>query len=139
MSLSALWGPRPTRLESFFAFRRRELEAIRVVVNTAKTVVLTPEGHAPTAGEISLLESVDVRIVDEGGVKVVGAPIGTDEYALERAVEVVRDGGAGRLVHCFANMPEKQAAALIAIEYLEQRTSYLERVCLLYTSPSPRD
>ena len=98
------------------------------MVNTAKTVVLTPEGHAPTAGEISLLESVDVRIVDEGGVKVVGAPIGTDEYALERAVEVVRDGGAGRLVHCFANMPEKQAAALIAIEYLEQRTSYLERV-----------
>ena len=98
------------------------------MVNTAKTVVLTPEGHAPTAGEISLLESVADRIVDEGGEKVVGAPIGTDEYALERAVEVVRDGGAGRLVHCFANMPEKQAAALIAIEYLEQRTSYLERV-----------
>ena len=38
-----------------------------------------------------------VRIVDEGGVTMVGVPIGTDEYVLERALEVVRDGGADRL------------------------------------------
>ena len=31
-----------------------------------------------------------VRIVDEGGVTMVGVPIGTDEYVLERALEVVR-------------------------------------------------
>ena len=63
----------------------------------------------------------------------VGVPIGTDEYVLDRAMEVVRDEGADRLARCLANMPDKQAAALIAIESLGQRTSYLES-CLLYTS-----
>ena len=56
----------------------------------------------------------------------VGVLTGTDEYVLERAMEVVRDGGADRLARCLASMPNKQGAALIAI-------------CLLYTSPSPRD
>ena len=42
-------------------------------------------------------------------------------------MKVVRDGGADRLARCLANMPEKQAAALIAIEFLGQRTSYLRR------------
>ena len=55
----------------------------------------------------------------------VGVPIGTNEYVLDRAMEVVRHGGANRLARCLANMPDKQAAALIAIESLG--TSYLER------------
>ena len=116
---------------------------IGTVVNPAKTVALPPKGHAPTAEEISLLENVDVSITGEGGATVVGVPIGTDEYVLDRAMEVVRDGGADRLARCLANMPDKQAAALIAIDPLGQRTSCLERAldtsCLLYTSPSPRD
>ena len=57
----------------------------------------------------------------------VGVPIGTDEYVLDRAMEVVRDEGTDRLVRCLANMPDKHAAALIAIESLGQMTSYLER------------
>ena len=110
-----------------FAFLRRELEAIAIVVNTAKTMTLPPKGHAPTAEEISLFESVDVRIVDEGEVTVVGVLIGTDEYVLKRAMAVVRDGGANCLTRCLANMPDKQAVALIAIESLGQRASYLEK------------
>ena len=35
-----------------FAFLRRELEDIGIVVNTSKTVALPPKGHAPTAEEI---------------------------------------------------------------------------------------
>ena len=46
---------------------------------------------------------------------------------VDRAMGVVRDGGADHLARCLANMPDKQAAALIAIESLGQRTSYLER------------
>ena len=42
-------------------------------------------------------------------------------------MEVVRDGGADGLARCLANMPDKQAAALIAIESFGQRTSHLER------------
>ena len=110
-----------------FAFLWQELEDIGIVVNAAKTVALPPKGHAPTAEEISLLESVDVSITGEGGATVVDVPIGTDKYVLDRAMEVVRDGGADRLARCLANMPDKQAAALIAIESLGQRTSYLER------------
>ena len=79
------------------------------------------------AEEISLLESVDVRIAAEGGATVVGVPIGTDKYVLDRAIEAVRDGAADRLARCLASMPDKQAAALIAVESLGQRTSYLER------------
>ena len=45
-----------------------------------KTVALPSKGYAPTAEEISLLESVHVRIEGEGGATVVGVPIGTDEY-----------------------------------------------------------
>ena len=62
------------------AFLRRELEDIGVVVNPTKTIALPPKGYAPTAEEISLLESVHVRIEGEGGATVVGVPIGTDEY-----------------------------------------------------------
>ena len=114
-----------------FAFLRRELEDIGIVVNLAKTIALPPKGYAPTAEEISFLQSVDVRIAGEGGATVVGVPIGTDECVLDRAIEVVTDGGADggadRLARCLGSMPDKQAAALIAVESLGQRTSYLER------------
>ena len=108
------------------AFLRRELEVIGIVLNISKTVAFPPNEHAPTAEKISLAESVDVRIVN-GEVTVVGVPIGTDEHVLERELEIARDGGADRLARCLANMPNKQAVALIAIESLGQRTSYLER------------
>ena len=111
-----------------FAFLGRELEDIGIVVNPAKTIALPPKGYAPRAEEISLLESVDVCIESKGGTTVVGVPIGTDEYVRDRAIEVVRDGGADRLTRCFASMPDKQAAVLVAIESLGQRTSCLERV-----------
>ena len=62
-----------------FAFLRRELDDVGVVVNAAKTVAQPPKERAPTADEILLLESVEVRIADEGGVTVVGVPIGTEE------------------------------------------------------------
>ncbi|CAN0514005.1 unnamed protein product [Laminaria digitata] len=61
-----------------FAFLRRELDDIGIVVSPAKTVVLPPKGHAPTAEKISRVESVDVRIADEGRVTVVSVPIGTE-------------------------------------------------------------
>ena len=101
-----------------FAFLQRELKEIGIVVNPAKTVVLPPKGYAPTADEISLLESVDVRIAGEGRATVVGVPIGTDEYVLDRVTEVVRDGGADSLARCLASMSDKQAAVIIAIESL---------------------
>ena len=48
-------------------------------------------------------------------------------YVLERAREVVQEGGTDHLARCLANMPDKQAAALIVIESLGQRAGYLER------------
>ena len=110
-----------------FAFLRRKLENIGIVVNTSKTVALAPKGYAPTAEEISLLESVDARVADEGGLTAVGVPIGTDAYVLERSREVGKGGGTDHLALCLANMPDKQAAALIVIESLGQRAGYLER------------
>lgn len=69
-----------------------------------------------------LLESVfDVRIASEEGVTVVRVPIGTDEYVLGRVMGVVNNESGP------ANMPNRQAAALIAIECLGPRKKYIER------------
>ena len=54
-----------------YSFLRRELEDVFIVVKTSKTLALSPKGHALTAEEISLLESVYVRIADEGDVGVI--------------------------------------------------------------------
>ena len=54
-----------------------------------------------------LIESVGVRIAGKRGVTVVGVPIGSDEEVLERAMEVVRDGGADHVARCLVNMPDK--------------------------------
>ena len=64
-----LMGVTANRVRAF-AFLRRDLVDISIVVNTAKTVALPPKGHAPTTEEISPVERVDVRIVGEGGVTV---------------------------------------------------------------------
>ena len=56
----------------------------------------------------------------------VGAPNGTDEQVMDQPMEVVRGGGADHPSRCLANMPDDQAASLIAIESLGQGTSYLE-------------
>ena len=57
----------------------------------------------------------------------VGVPIGTDEYVLERARETVKERGTDHVARCLANIPDKQAAVLIVIASLGQRTVYRER------------
>ena len=103
-----------------FTFLRRELEDIGIVA-------LLPKSHAPTVEEISLLQSVDVCIAYEGGVTVVGVPMGNNEYVLERAREMVKEGGTDHLARYLANMPNQQAATLIVTESLGQNIGYLER------------
>ena len=64
-------------------FLERELTARGMHLNPGKTVALAPKGYVPTPEEISLLAGVGIRIADEGGTKVVGVPVGTDEFAIE--------------------------------------------------------
>ena len=109
-------------------FLQRELASIGIAMNPSKTVALPRKGHAPALEEIALLESVDVRIAEQGGVKVVGVPIGTDAYVNENAMEIVENGGAEQLVRMPPHMPVKQSANLIATGSMEQRTVYIERV-----------
>ena len=40
------------------------------------------------------MAGVGVRIADEGGIKVVGVPVGSDEFAIESTIGIVRDWGA---------------------------------------------
>lgn len=88
---------------------------IVIVANPTKTVMLSQTGHTPLADEI---------VNEEGAVTVVAVPIGTEEHVVGRAVGVVRDGGADCLARCLVDMPDKQAAVLIAVEPLWQRTNY---------------
>ena len=83
-------------------------------MNPSNAVALPAKEHVPTLKENVLVEGVDVRIAERGGVKVVGVPIGTDEYAIEGAMEVAENDGAGQLVRMLLHMPDKQSANLIA-------------------------
>lgn len=81
-------------------------------LSAGKTVVLTPNGHVPTPAEISTLAGFSVRIADEGDIKVVGVSFGTDEFAIESAMGIMRDGGTEQLERMLPGMPHKQAANL---------------------------
>ena len=109
-------------------FLQRELSNIGIAINPSKTVALPPKGHVPTLERIALHEGIGVGIAERGGVKVVGVPIGADEYARESAKEIVRNGGAEQLARMLSRMPVKQSANLIATGSMVQRTSHLERV-----------
>ena len=61
----------------------------------------------PTPEQIALLESICVSIAERGGVKVVGVPIGTDEYARESAMKIVQNGEAEQLARMLSRMPDK--------------------------------
>ena len=78
--------------------------------------------------KISLLAGLGVGIADEGGIKVVGVPVGFDGFAIESAIGIVRDGGAEQLAQMLPRMPDKQAANLIATGSMAQRTAYFERL-----------
>lgn len=66
--------------------------------------------------------------MDEGGIQVVGVPVGTGECTIENTIRIVRDGGAEQLAWVLPQMPDKQAASLTATGSLVQRTAYVERV-----------
>ena len=109
-------------------FLQRELFNIGIAINPSKTVALPPKGHVPTPELIALVEGIGVSIAERGGVKVVEAPNGTDEYARKSATEIVRNGGAEQLARMLSRMPDKRSANLIATGSMVQWTSYLERV-----------
>ena len=70
-------------------FLQYELCKIGTTTNPSKTVALPPKGHVPTPEEIALLGGIDVRIAEGGEVKMVGVPIGNDEFAVNSALEIV--------------------------------------------------
>ena len=104
---------------------QRELANIGIAINPRKTVALPPKGHVPALEEISLLEGIDVHIAERGGAKMVGVPIGTDAYAMDSAMEIVKNGGAEQLTRTMPRMPDKQSANLIATGSMVQRTAYI--------------
>ena len=61
-------------------------------------------------------------------MKVVGVPTGTDAYAMQRAMQIVKNGRAEQLARMLPHMPDKQSANLIAAGSMLQRTAYIERV-----------
>ena len=125
-------SPGTVRVVSFLERATRGIH-----LNPGKMVALAPKGHVPTTKEISLLAGVGVRIIaDEGEIKVVGVPVGTDEFAIESAVGIVRDLGGGAFARMLPRMPDKQATKLIATGSMVQRTAYVKRVMGPKLSPT---
>lgn len=75
---------------------------------------------------MSLLASTDVRIMEEGRITVVGVHTSTDDtFVVDRAHGRSTSEGwrvVGRVVRFQGGIPDKQAAALIATESLDQIT-----------------
>ena len=69
-------------------FLQREMTARGMDLNPGKTVALVPKGHVPTP-YISLLAGVGVCNADEEAIKMVGVPVGIDEFAIESAIGIV--------------------------------------------------
>ena len=107
---------------------QHELCEIGIAINPSETVALPPKGHVPTPEEISLLGGIGVRIAEGEGVKVVGVPAGNDAFAMNSALEIVRDGVAEQLARIIPRTPDKQSANHIATSSMVKRTSYIERV-----------
>ena len=99
------------------------LSNIGIAIRRSKTVALPTKGHVPTPKQIVRLEGIGVSIAERGGVKVVGVPVGTDEYPRENTVEIVRNGGAEQLARRLSRMLGKQSANLIAPGSMVQWTS----------------
>ena len=55
-------------------------------------------------------------------------PIGNDAFAVNSALEIVRDGEAEQLARILPRMPDKASANLVATNSTAQRTSYIELV-----------
>ena len=105
-------------------FLERELTARAINLNSTNKVALAPKGHVPAPEEtLRLAGEVGVRIAGEGGIKVIWVPVGTDEFAIESTMGIVRDGGAEQLARMLPRVPDKQAANLIATGSMVQRTA----------------
>ena len=104
-------------------FHQRELGSVGIAMNPSITVALPPKGHVPMPEENALLEGIDAHIAERDGVTVVGVPIGTDAYAMESAMEIVKNVGAEQLARMLPHMPDKQSANLIATGSMVQRTA----------------
>lgn len=105
-----LRGPRQARLGPCLPFGACLAESVSFVYPT-KTVALLPKRQVPTAEDVSLLASTFVRIVEEEGVEVVGASMGTAEDVEKRAVGAVRDGGVDCIARYLECMPGYKSAA----------------------------
>ena len=68
------------------SFLQCELSNIGMAINPTKMLALAPKGGIPTPEPIALLEDIGVRVAEQGVVKVVGVPVGTDEHARESAM-----------------------------------------------------
>lgn len=85
-------------------FLRHELCKRGIAIKPSKTVALPPKGHVPTPEEIGLPGGIDVRIAERGEVKGVGVPVGRDACTVSSAVEIVRNGGADKLLRILPSM-----------------------------------
>ena len=80
-------------------------EQLCITISRPKSIACPPQGHTPTDQERELLSGVGLSIADQG-IAVVGVPIGTDEYAKNYAIDVVKALGAEKLARKPARMPE---------------------------------
>lgn len=113
---------------AFFPLRR-ELDDIVIVVNPRQDSGTTERARPDDRGNFTTGKRFRPHCRRRWGVTVVGIRIGTYEYMLERAMEVVEDGGVDHLARSLANRPNTKwrlSSSCIAIEPLGQKTIYLE-------------
>ena len=98
---------------------------IGIAANPTKIAGAPPQKRVRVVEDVSL--RVNVPVSEEGGVTLVGVPIGTDKHVVDHAQGEVWGGGADCLASCLEGMLDRQVNAPISIELPGQKTSYLGR------------
>ena len=92
-----------------------------------------PPGLASLGAEVWVAD----RRKEENGLQILGTPVGTAAYVEARARERLEE--EKRLLQHLPELPDLQCTWLLPCLSPAARANHLRRVCLLYTSPSPRD
>lgn len=95
-------------------YLKKELRKVGITLNEIKTLALSPMGHMPTTRNKALLTEVRVTTTEKGTVVMGGIPVGTGALVRAHAQKVVKDNAAERLARLLPEMPDTQAAMLIA-------------------------
>ena len=119
------------RLQQRFATYRDLFATVRYELQPTKCKFLPPKGHVVTQAERDAVAATGCMIAEQGGMEVVGCPVGTDEYIIGYLQQRLAADGPGQgyiqLAGHIAGMSDTWAAMQLLSHCLPTRLMHLAR------------